>query len=414
MERQTFLLIAMLAALLLALPSAPGVAQAARALRATAACDGGDGVYLYESPNYRGRCIKIIGDVPDLGAVNFNDTASSVRIVGDWITSLFENRDYGGASSFFTDSDANLVNNTIGDNRASSVGARRGTRETLCDGGEGVYLYDQLNFRGRCTKVTDSYPDLSPLSFNNIVSSIRFVGSGWTAALYVDQNYGGARSVFTKDDPDLRNNTVGDDSASSIGVSRSGISQADNCNGGEGVYLYEHANYQGRCVKFTTGSPDLRTVGFDDTASSIRLVGSWTATLYRDLNGTGIASTFTGDDPNLADNPIGDNQVTSIQIERAVPIPAANACNGGSGVYLYEHPNYQGRCVKFTTDAPDLRVFGFDDIASSVRVLGSWTATLYRDLSGTGIASTLTRDDPNLADNSVGDNLATSVLVRRR
>src|SRR3712207_386989 len=105
--RKLYFLTAMLLCAL-ALAGAPAQAQAAPAFQATGSCDGGDGVYLYESPNYQGRCIKITGDVPDLSAVNFNDTASSMRIVGDWITSLFENRDYGGASSFFTDSDSNL------------------------------------------------------------------------------------------------------------------------------------------------------------------------------------------------------------------------------------------------------------------------------------------------------------------
>ncbi|MFL5805567.1 MAG: beta/gamma crystallin-related protein, partial [Roseiflexaceae bacterium] len=176
---------------------------------------------------------------------------------------------------------------------------------------------------------------------------------------------------------------------------------------------YEHPNYQGRCVKFTGDAPDLRTVGFDDTASSLRILGSWTATLYRDLSGTGVSSTFTADDANLADDAVGDNQATSVSVRRT-NVPSANACDGGEGVYLYEHPNYQGRCIKLTSDAGDLRSYNFDDIVSSVRVVGNWTATLYRDLYGTGISSTFTQNDPNVADDAIGDNQATSASVRRR
>ncbi|HEX9370162.1 MAG TPA: beta/gamma crystallin-related protein [Roseiflexaceae bacterium] len=394
------------------LPGVPPAAQAAPALQAIGDCDGGDGVYLYDLPQYQGRCIKITGDVPDLGVAGFDNTASSMRIVGDWITSLFADTNYGGASSFFTGSDSNLSNNTIGDNRASSVGARRGTKENLCDGSDGVYLYDQTNYRGRCARVTDSYTDLGALSFDDVVSSIRLVGN-YVAALYVDRDYGGASSFFDGDDADLADNRVGDNRASSIGVSRGGgTPQANRCDGGEGVYLYEHPNYQGRCAKFTADAPDLRTLNFDDIASSIRIQGNWTVTLYRDLSGTGVASTFTQDNSNLAGTPVGDNQVTSVRVQRGGP--SGNACDGGEGVYLYEHPNYQGRCVKFTADAPDLRVYGFDDIASSVRVVGSWRATLYRDLSGTGVSSTFTQDDSNLANDSVGDNQVTSVRARRR
>src|SRR5262249_15630782 len=157
------------------------------------------------------------------------------------------------------------------------------------------------------------------------------------------------------------------------------VASGIDCDGGEGAYLYEHPNYQGRCVKFTADAPDLRTIGFDDTASSLRILGNWTVTLYRDLNGTGIASAIARDDTNLADDAIGDNQVTSVRVQRG-SASSGNSCDGGEGVYLYEHPNYQGRCLKLTGDAGDLRVYGFDDIVSSVHLVGNWTVTLYRDL----------------------------------
>jgi hypothetical protein len=83
-------------------------------------------------------------------------------------------------------------------------------------------------------------------------------------------------------------------------------------------------------------------------------------------------------------------------------------------VYLYEHPNYQGRCVKLTSDVGDLRTLGFDDIVSSVQIVGSWTAVLFRDLYGTGISTTYTQSSPNIAGDPIGDNQATSVSVRPR
>ena len=283
-----------------------------------------------------------------------------------------------------------------------------------CDGGEGVYLYEHANYQGRCVKFTDGSPDLRMIGFDDIASSIHFVGS-WTATLFRDLSGTGIASTFTSDDPNLADNSIGDNQATSISVQRAAaMPPANACDGGEGVYLYDDPNYEGRCAKFTTGSPDLRALGFDDIASSIRMVGGWMGVLYRDLSGGGIAETFTGDDPNLADNQIGDNQVTSVQVERAVPVPEANACNGVAGVYLYEHPNYQGRCVRLTGDVPDMRVFGFDDTASSIRFVGRWMAWLYRDLSSTGIVTSFTGDDPNLADDMVGDNQVTSIQVRRR
>jgi hypothetical protein len=208
---------------------------------------------------------------------------------------------------------------------------------------------------------------------------------------------------------------VGENRTASLRVQRgAAVASVGDCDGGAGVYLYEHPQFGGRCLKFTASVGDLRTVGFDDTASSVRVVGGGSTTLFRDLSGTGISSSYTADDPNLGDEAIGDNQVTSVAVQLTANVPVANQCDSGAGVYLYEHPQFGGRCLKFTADAPDLRVLGFDDIASSVRVVGRFTATLARGLSGTGVTSTFTGDDANLADDAVGDNQITSVAVRSR
>ena len=41
---------------------------------------GRDGVVMFEDPNYQGRAYEVTGDMPDLGAVQFNDKASSIQI----------------------------------------------------------------------------------------------------------------------------------------------------------------------------------------------------------------------------------------------------------------------------------------------------------------------------------------------
>jgi len=388
--------------------------QTARAQEAGQACDGGEGVYLYELNDYQGRCVKYTADAADLSTKAFNNITSSIRLVGSWTATLYVDQNYNGNASTFIEDDSNLSNNNIGDNRASSIRVQRGElpEANICNGDDGVYLYEHRDYKGRCVKFTSNKADISTLSFNNIASSIRLVGS-WTATLYVDQNYSGQATTFTRSDPDLGNDAIGDNQASSIRVQQLSVPATNACDGGEGAYLYEHPQYAGRCVKFTGDAPDLRTVGFDDAASSVRIVGSWNVTLYRDLSGTGIASPFTGDDPDLSNNAIGDNQATSLTARRTGTSGGGAACDGGEGLYMYEHPQYAGRCVKFTGDAPDLRTVGFDDVASSVRIVGSWSATLYRDLSGTGIASTFTGDDPDLSNNAIGDNQATSLTVRR-
>lgn len=59
-----------------------------------------DGVVLFEDPNYQGRAFEVNGDMPDLGAVKFNDRASSIQIgraSGRW--EICEHANYQGRCS---------------------------------------------------------------------------------------------------------------------------------------------------------------------------------------------------------------------------------------------------------------------------------------------------------------------------
>lgn len=380
-------------------------------------CDGREGVYLFEHDNFQGRCVKFTGDAADLRPFGFDDTASSIRLLGEWSATLYRDLNYQGTSSNFVREDANLIGDTVGNDQTTSLRVRRGggpalPQENACDGRNGIYLYEHPQYQGRCVKFTADAPDLRAYGFDDTASSLRVLGS-WTVTLYRDLSGTGNSSAFTQDDSNLANDTIGDNQATSLRI-QAGGTQGNACGEGDGVYLYEHPNFAGRCVKLADTALDLRAYGFDDTASSVRIVGNWSVVLYRDLSLTGADSSFSSDDSNLANDAIGDNQATSVFVRPGPSVPGSNICDGGEGVYLYEHPQYQGRCVRFAIDASDLRGYYFDDIASSVRIVGNWTVTLARDLSYTGTTSTLTQDDQNLADDAIGDNQATSVRARRR
>lgn len=382
-------------------------------------CDGSEGVYFYDRPQYLGTCVRYTSDVADMSAQAFNNTASSLRIVGNWTATVFIDQNYRGVSTVFTRDDPDFADNTIGNGRASSAQIRRGADAGgACDNTEGVYLYEHSRYQGRCVRLTADTPDLSTVNFNNTASSIRIIGR-WSARLYIDQNYAGDSSVFDQDDNDLGDNVIGDNRASAVRISRGAqppptSGPSTNCDGSEGVYLYELPQFGGICARFNADSADLRNQNFNDIASSIRIVGNYSVELARDLDFTGTISTFIGDDPDLGNDAIGDNQTTSIRIVRGGIPPEGFRCDGGQGVYVYEHPRYQGRCVKFTADAGDLRAFAFDDNISSLRTVGRWSVTLYRDLNATGSSSTFTGDDENVANDAIGDNQATSLRVRRR
>lgn len=381
-------------------------------------CDGGEGVYLFEDINYRGYCIKLTGDQRDFNSFGFDNAVSSLRVIGAWSVTLYENTLFRGTSSTFTSDDPDLRDDAININRASSARVSSTVpSNNRCDGNEGAYLYSERNYAGRCVRMTSDNVDLRTVGFDDAAASIRIIGN-WSATLYADLSFNGASSTFTSDDPDLSDDGIGYRRATSIRVGRpgAGLPAQYACDGQNGVYLYEHPNYAGRCVRLTNSMEDLRIVGFDDQASSLRVIGNWTVSLYRDLSYTGISSTYSADDPDLSNDGIGDNQATSILIHNqggGTGDPGL-ACDGSEGVYLYEHPQFGGRCIRFVSDAPDLRVYGFDDQASSLHIVGNWTATLFRDLNGTGIATIFTESDTDLSDDSIGDNQATSLQVRRR
>jgi hypothetical protein len=88
------------------------------------------------------------------------------------------------------------------------------------------------------------------------------------------------------------------------------------CDGSPGVYLYEGLNFTGRCLRFVANEPDLSALGFNNVASSLRIVGPYSAQLHADPAFRGPWTGFRGDDPNLADDIIGDNRATSVQVQR--------------------------------------------------------------------------------------------------
>jgi hypothetical protein len=60
---------------------------------------GGGGVVMFEDPQYQGRAYEVIGDMPDLGAVKFNDKASSIQIGRGGRWEICEHANYQGRCS---------------------------------------------------------------------------------------------------------------------------------------------------------------------------------------------------------------------------------------------------------------------------------------------------------------------------
>jgi hypothetical protein len=96
---------------------------------------------------------------------------------------------------------------------------------------------------------------------------------------------------------------------------------------------YADINYGGNCV--TLGVGDYPNPGYlgslgNDNAESIRVGSNVQAILYEHDNYGGRSETFTGDDPNLGDNTIGGNVVSSVKVQWRAQPPAAPALQSPS------------------------------------------------------------------------------------
>ncbi|MGB9591519.1 MAG: hypothetical protein ACPL1K_03270, partial [Candidatus Kryptoniota bacterium] len=82
--------------------------------------------------------------------------------------------------------------------------------------------------------------------------------------------------------------------------------------------LFVDSNYSGQCVVKNVGEyPDPGSIGLpNDSISSIKVGTNVKATLCEHDNFRGVCETFTGDDPDLSNNSIGNDRVSSARVER--------------------------------------------------------------------------------------------------
>jgi hypothetical protein len=79
--------------------------------------------------------------------------------------------------------------------------------------------------------------------------------------LYADEYHRGRRQFFNAGDPDLSNDSIGNDSVSSLKISQ-----------GCSVILFEDTYHRGRSVRVESDTPDMGRVGFrNDALSSFQL-----------------------------------------------------------------------------------------------------------------------------------------------
>lgn len=204
------------------------------------------------------------------------------------------------------------------------------------------------------------------------VSAVLIASVGLTATasaqsrgvrVYTDVEFNGNSETFTREIPDLR--SVGlNDSISSIELPR-----------GEVWQVCTDSNYQGRCRNISGTVDDLRNLSLNDQISSMRRVngsgfggfgnnqrsGRNSAVIaYTNANYSGRSVEITGDTPDLRDRGLND-QISSIEIPT------------GQAWEICVNADYGNRCTVLTSDVSDLRQIGLNDQISSIRPANSYS-----------------------------------------
>ncbi len=371
--------------------------------QATSVTLGGDcQARLYANTNYTGAYLQMAFGVADLrGSRVGNDTASSLKVR------------CGGAHW------------GEGGSGSSSGGGWGGGSS-----GHGVTLYRDLNFSGTSQIFTDDISDLrGSMVGNDTATSIR-ISQGCRARLFADAGYRGAYVEVDRDISDLRSSLVGNDSVTSMQVRCEGDgdgwggSSGGGWGGGSSSYgatLYRDLNFSGTSQTFTDDASDLRgsLVG-NDTATSVRLSRGCRARLFADSDYRGTYIEVDRDISDLRSSQVGNDSVTSIQV-RCEGDGGGWGGSGGGGwggndqVTLYEHIGFRGAAYSFDSDASDLRSsYGANDEASSVRVAPGCTVRLYQDPQFRGSYTETSRDISDLTSSRVGNDSISSLQVRCR
>jgi hypothetical protein len=355
-------------------------------------------VTLYDAVNYGGNARTLYSDDSAIGlsdGLNGELQGLSIRIPPGQKVAIFGDTDFAYFCETLTADDPNTnVGNAIASQFPLSP-IKSILLNTECP----ITVYTAGNYGGskvslgRVNNMSNVKASLALTSiWDDAVSSVH-VAPGRKVTVYDLAKRGGVCDVLSGDDPDLRDNRIGNDSISSISLE-------SVCP----MKLYPYANYGGNGTETIVNSPDIGGIlgTWNDIASSVRITPGQgqKLSLYQDDNYGGVCETFTADDPDFSDNRIGDNSVSSYRV------------NEWCRVTLFENDGFGGRSLIVADSIPDLRDtrYNFNDLTSSIRVQGGVVAA-WSDINFTGTCDTFTADDDHLGDNRIGNDRISSLQL---
>ncbi|WP_113673204.1 insecticidal delta-endotoxin Cry8Ea1 family protein [Vallitalea guaymasensis] len=260
-----------------------------------------------------------------------------------------------------------------------------------------VDFFDNTYYQG-----TALFKDLCDNKIMNLYSiygydfkSIKFDGD-YTITGFENTYFSGASHTFTNSNPNLNINY----DIQSLRIVK---------GGNEGVYLYSEKNYGGIETKVSFDCINTDSIGIaNDTVSSIKIVGDYVVKAYKHENYSGDYSYLTTSDPDLTDNVIGDNQISSIKINKVDPVKLQE------GVFVYKDTNYSGEWVRLVSgDYYSSNGIGLgNDAISSIKIIGDYQVEAFEDIDFGGKSQVIKASDYSLYDDFIGDNSISSLKIR--
>ncbi|GMQ57542.1 hypothetical protein AN1V17_19370 [Vallitalea sediminicola] len=260
-----------------------------------------------------------------------------------------------------------------------------------------VDLFTDINYQG-----TALFKDSCNNKIMNLYSiygydfkSIKFDGD-YTITGFENTYFSGTSHTFTNSNPNLNINY----DIQSLRIVK---------GGNEGVYLYSEKNYGGIETKVSFDCINTDSIGIaNDTVSSIRIVGDYVVKAYENENYGGKYSYLQASDSDLSDNVIGDNQISSIKINKV------DSTKLQEGVFIYKDTGYSGEWVRLVSgNFHSWYGFGLDnDTISSIKIIGDYQVEAFEDIDLGGKSQVIKASDYSLEDDFIGDNSISSLKIR--
>lgn len=236
----------------------------------------------------------------------------------------------------------------------------------------GIVVYEDADFGGRSRTVSVDVSDLRPSGLNDRISSV-IVAAGETWELCTDREFSGRCTLISGREPNL--NDVGwNDQVSSMRRVRA--RPGSGRGGGRDVpspfqrlELFAGTNYSGERKVISDATDNFRDIGFNDRASSLRLIGggSWEICMNADF-----------DDCRVVDASLPD--LRTIGFDRLISSARPRPSRRDRGQFpppererlvLFARAGFAGNSMAITEARPSLGAF--NDRAQSVRVIsGRW------------------------------------------